>query len=162
MDMHLSLSPWQIRSVDAAPEKLWRVLEVKELLPDAAFQLVNVRRRGVGERLLGLGPNLLVGIELWCVSGEVVQMEAPTATQMQTHGFVSVDFGAVPQEHDFSPEVARQQAEELDDPLPDQLGELADRLDSADAREKATLEDEFVAGFYGKPLKRANAKNTKV
>ena len=45
---------------------------------------------------------------------------------------------------------------------PDQLGELADRLDSADVRKKATLEEEFVAGFYGKPLKRANAKNTKV
>jgi transcriptional regulator with XRE-family HTH domain len=44
---------------------------------------------------------------------------------------------------------------------PDQLGEIADRLDTADARKKARLEDEFVAGFYGKPLKRANAKNTK-
>jgi len=45
---------------------------------------------------------------------------------------------------------------------PDQLGELADRLDSADVREKATLEEKLVAGFYGKPLKRANAKITKV
>jgi transcriptional regulator with XRE-family HTH domain len=45
---------------------------------------------------------------------------------------------------------------------PDQLGGLADRLDSADVRERATREEEFVAGFYGKPLKRANAKNTKV
>jgi transcriptional regulator with XRE-family HTH domain len=44
---------------------------------------------------------------------------------------------------------------------PDQLGELADRLVSADLREKARLEEEFVAGFYGKPRKRANAKNTK-
>jgi len=44
---------------------------------------------------------------------------------------------------------------------PDQLGEIADRLDFAGARDKATLEEEFVAGFYGKPLKRANAKNSK-
>ena len=32
---------------------------------------------------------------------------------------------------------------------PGQLGEIADRLDAADAHEKARLEDEFVAGFYG-------------
>jgi transcriptional regulator with XRE-family HTH domain len=44
---------------------------------------------------------------------------------------------------------------------PDQLGEIADRLDTADAREKARLEEKFVAGFYGKPLKPADAKNTK-
>ena len=43
----------------------------------------------------------------------------------------------------------------------DQLGEIADRLDTADSREKATMEEEFVAGFYGKALKPANAKNTK-
>jgi transcriptional regulator with XRE-family HTH domain len=44
---------------------------------------------------------------------------------------------------------------------PDQLGEIADRLDTADAREKARLEEEFVAGFYGKPLKPAHAKSKK-
>ena len=47
-------------------------------------------------------------------------------------------------------------------PPVNQLGELADRLDSADVRRKATLEEELVAGFYGKPLKRSNAKNTTV
>jgi hypothetical protein len=61
---------------------------------------------------------VLVGIELWCVGGKVVRMKAPAATQIQTHGFVAVDFGAVPQEHDLSPEVPQQQTEELDDPLP--------------------------------------------
>jgi transcriptional regulator with XRE-family HTH domain len=44
---------------------------------------------------------------------------------------------------------------------PDQLGKIADRLDTADAREKARLEEEFVAGFYGRPFKRDHAKNTK-
>jgi transcriptional regulator with XRE-family HTH domain len=44
---------------------------------------------------------------------------------------------------------------------PDQLGKIADRLDTADAREKARLEEEFVAGFYGKPLSRRHAKNPK-
>jgi len=35
-------------------------------------------------------------------SREVVQMKAPAATQIHTHGFVAVDFGAVPQEHDLA------------------------------------------------------------
>jgi transcriptional regulator with XRE-family HTH domain len=45
---------------------------------------------------------------------------------------------------------------------PEQLGELADRLDSADILEKASLGEEFVAGFHGKPVRRAIAKNKKV
>ncbi len=44
---------------------------------------------------------------------------------------------------------------------PDRLGEIADRLDAADPSERVRLEEEFVAGFYGKRLKRANAKNPK-
>ncbi len=45
---------------------------------------------------------------------------------------------------------------------PAQLGKIADQLDSANARDKAQLEEEFVAGFYGKPVKPIHAKNPKV
>ena len=38
--MHLSLRPRQIRRVDAAPEKPWRMLQMEELVSDAVFQLV--------------------------------------------------------------------------------------------------------------------------
>jgi len=110
--------PRQFRGIDAAPKKPWRVLQVEKRVPDAVFQFVNGRRRRVCECLLGLSPNVLVGIELRCVGREVVQMKAPAATQIHTHGFVAVDFGAVPQEHDLAPEVPQQQAKELDDPLP--------------------------------------------
>src|SRR5580658_299343 len=118
MDMHLSLFPRQVRGIDAAPEKLRRLLQVEKDVPDTLFQLVNARRRRVSERLLGLCPDMLVGIELWSVGGEVVQMEATAATQIQTHGFVAVDFGAVPQKHDLSSEVPQRQAKELDDAFP--------------------------------------------
>jgi len=94
------------------------MLKVEEFLADAAFQFVDVRRRGVGECVLGLGPNMLVRIELRCVGGKVVQMEAPAATQIPSHGFVPMDFGAVPQEHNLTPEVSQQQPEKIDDPLP--------------------------------------------
>jgi transcriptional regulator with XRE-family HTH domain len=44
---------------------------------------------------------------------------------------------------------------------PKALGEIADRLEKADSSERAKLEEEFVAGFYGKAIKPANAKNPK-
>jgi transcriptional regulator with XRE-family HTH domain len=44
---------------------------------------------------------------------------------------------------------------------PEELGEIADRLDTSEDPEKGRLEEEFVAGFYGKPLKTADAKNKK-
>jgi len=117
MDMHSSLRPRQFRRVDAAPEKLWRMLQVEELLSDTGFQLVDVRRRRIGERSLGLGPNLFIGIEFRCVSREMMQMESPAATQVQADGLVPVDFGAVPQEHDLAAEVPEEQTQKLDDPL---------------------------------------------
>jgi transcriptional regulator with XRE-family HTH domain len=45
---------------------------------------------------------------------------------------------------------------------PTELGKIADQLDSANPRDKARLEEEFVAGFYGKPRKPIHAKNPKV
>src|SRR5664280_2253308 len=43
---------------------------------------------------------------------------------------------------------------------PAQLGTIADRFASADdEHEAAKLEDQFVEGFYGKPLKKAHAKD---
>jgi len=118
MDMHSGLVPRQFRGVDAAPEKPGRMLQVEKRLPDAAFQFVHGRWRSVGERLLGLGPDVLVRIELRCVGGKVVQVKAPAAMQILAHGFVPMDFGSVPQEHDLAPEVPQQQAERLDDSLP--------------------------------------------
>jgi hypothetical protein len=44
---------------------------------------------------------------------------------------------------------------------PAQLRKIVDKLDSANARAKAKLEEEFVAGFYG-PAKPIHAKNPKV
>lgn len=44
---------------------------------------------------------------------------------------------------------------------PDQLGGIADRLDGANTSERAGLEEQFVAGFYGRPLKSVHAKNPK-
>ena len=94
------------------------MLKVEQFLADAAFQFVDVRRRRVGECVLGLSPNMLVRIELRCVGRKVVQMKAPTAMKIHSHGFVSMDFGAVPQEHDLTLEMSQQQTEKLDDPLP--------------------------------------------
>jgi len=62
--------PRQFRGIDAAPKKPWRVLQVEKRVPDAVFQFVNGRRRRVCECLLGLSPNVLVGIELRCVAGK--------------------------------------------------------------------------------------------
>ena len=46
---------------------------------------------------------------------------------------------------------------------PAQLGKIADRFASADDdHEAAKLEDQFVEGFYGKPLKKAHAKDSAV
>ena len=45
---------------------------------------------------------------------------------------------------------------------PAQLGKIADKLEAANARDRAKLEEEFVAGFYGKPAKSIHAKNSKV
>jgi hypothetical protein len=44
---------------------------------------------------------------------------------------------------------------------PDQLGKMADRLDTDNSRGKAALKEELVVGFYGKPIKPAKVKNTK-
>jgi len=46
---------------------------------------------------------------------------------------------------------------------PKQLGKLADRYAAASDEQKvARLEDEIVAGFYGKPTNQPHAKNTEV
>ena len=98
MDMHSSLFPGQFRRIDAtpAPEKPWRVLQVRKRVRDAGFQFVDVGRRRVGKPLLGLGPNVLVRIELRSIGGKVVQMKSSAAMQIQTHGFVPMDLRAVP------------------------------------------------------------------
>lgn len=46
---------------------------------------------------------------------------------------------------------------------PVQLGKIADRYASArDEQEAARLENQFVEGFYGKPLKKTHAKDSAV
>ena len=46
---------------------------------------------------------------------------------------------------------------------PVQLGTIADRSASAgNERETAKLETQFLEGFYGKPLKKAHAKDSAV
>ena len=92
MDMNSGLLPRQLRRIDAAPEKPWRVLQVEKCVPDAVFQFVDVRRRRVSEPLLGLGPNLLVRIELRSVGGKMLQMKSSAAMQIPTHGFVPMDW----------------------------------------------------------------------
>jgi len=91
------------------------MLQLQELLPDAIFQLVNVRWRRIGESLLGLGPNMFIRIELRGVGGEVMQVEPPAATQIQADGFIPMDFGTVPKEYDLAAKVVQQQTEKLDD-----------------------------------------------
>ena len=117
MDMHSGLLPGQFRRIDATPEKPWRVLQVRKRVRDAGFQFVDVCWRRVGKPLLGLGPNVLVRIELRSIGGKVVQMKSSAAMQIQTHGFVPMDLRAVPQEDNFASKVAQQQTEKLDDPL---------------------------------------------
>lgn len=117
MDKDSDLLPRQFGRVDAAPEKPWRMLEAEKRLPDAVFQCVDGGRRRVGEGLFGLGPNLLVRVEFRRVSWKVVQVKAPAAAEVQAHGLVPMDFGAVPQKDDLTAEVAQQQTEELDHPL---------------------------------------------
>src|SRR5271154_2460117 len=116
MDMHSDLRPRQFRRVDAAPKKLWRMLQVEEFLPNTGFQLVDVLWCRIGERSFGLGPNLLIGIEFRRIGREVMKMEAAASTQVQADGLVPVDFGAVPQEHNLAAEVPEEQTKKLDDP----------------------------------------------
>ena len=109
MDMHSGLLPGQFRRIDATPEKPGRALQVGKRVRDAGFHSSMFVGVELASRLLGLGPNVLVGIELRSISGKVVQMKSSAATEIQTHGFVPMDLGAVPQEDDFASKVAQQQ-----------------------------------------------------
>ena len=63
-EMNSSLLSGVFRVIEASPEKPWRILKVVVLVPDAGFQVVDLRWRAVGEGSPGLGRNMLVRIEL--------------------------------------------------------------------------------------------------
>lgn len=77
-------------------------------MDDSLHQFVHVERAAVGEFSFGEGPNAFIGIELWSVSGKVLDVQAGVSTEEVSQRRPAVGGGVVQQNHDGTPEVAQQ------------------------------------------------------
>ena len=117
MDMPEGSLPWQFGGVNAAPKPVRRVLQPEENATQLPFQLGDRVGGAVGERLLCLGPNMFIRIELRRIGGKTMNVKPAAALQVGPHGLVAMDFPAIPQQDDLSTQMPQEQAKEADHPL---------------------------------------------
>jgi hypothetical protein len=69
----------------------------------------------IGQLALGLRPDELIRVELWRVPGKAVHVDAGMSLEKGPHVPTPMNLPAIPQQDEWSPQVAEQLAEERDD-----------------------------------------------
>jgi hypothetical protein len=69
----------------------------------------------IGQLALGLRPDELIRVELWRVPGKAVHVDAGMSLEKGPHVLTPMNLPAIPQQDEWSPQVAEQLAEERDD-----------------------------------------------
>ena len=93
---------------NAAPQFLGRGSKPIDRTNDIVHQLVHVERAAVGELAFGQRPHAFIGIELWSVSGKVLDVQAWMPTQELCQRSTVVRGGIVQQNDDGTAEVPQQ------------------------------------------------------
>ena len=93
---------------DAAPQFLWRGSKPVDGTDDIAHQLVCVEGTAVGQFSFCQRPHAFIGIELWSVSGKVLDVQTRMPTQELCQRSAVVGGGIVQQNDDGASEVPQQ------------------------------------------------------
>ncbi len=102
----------QVRLLDAATETPRGSADSVEPEPEMTSELVE---SPVRQRLLRELPHAFVGIELWGVAGEGVEVKAGEATTQGPNRLALVDRAPIPKQHHRAAEMAEQMPDEVAD-----------------------------------------------
>lgn len=105
----------KFRLVDAPPELGLGPTQLSEAFVECDRQFIEIIGATVGQCVVHLVPDALVGIEFRCIRREPFQVNPREATTELTNGFTLVGFPVVPYHDDMPAQMAKQVAEELAD-----------------------------------------------
>lgn len=97
-----ALFPWQLGEVDATPQQMRRVLQSKQDAVHRALEFADRVGRAISELVLGLRPDIFIGIELRRVGREAIDMQPAATLHVALDRVLSMDRAAVPQQDDVA------------------------------------------------------------
>lgn len=113
-----SFRPWQVRSIDAAPEKFLRTSDSPDRPSEILVEGGHVFRPPIGERPIGLRPDKLRRVELGGVGGEAEDLESRVVAEESLDFLAAVNGAPVPQEDHRPPQVPEEVVAERADLQP--------------------------------------------
>lgn len=107
-----TLLPRQIRLMYASPQQALGTSDSFNRAPDTMLQMVNGKWRCIREPLLGLRPDIFIGIDFRSVGGESVRMNPGMPMQESAHLAPAMNRSAIPYQFNRSPKLSQQLAQE--------------------------------------------------
>jgi hypothetical protein len=98
--------------MDASPQAALGTPDSFNRAPDAMLQMVNGKRRCIREPLLGLRPDIFIGIDFRSVGGESMRMNPGMPMQENAHLAPAMNRSAIPYQFNRSPKLSQQLAQE--------------------------------------------------
>jgi hypothetical protein len=106
--------PRQVRREDAGPQELLGAVDPTERAPQVSLQLSDVFRCAIGQVMLELAPDELVGIQLGGIGREPVNVQPRVPAQEHLHVVTLVNRPAVPEQFHGPAEVPKEVAKKHD------------------------------------------------
>lgn len=85
--------------MNARPKESLGVSDAMHSAAQSAAKLDNIFGRTIGQRVFGLGPYELIGVEFWGVGRQPMRMEPAVVAEELLDDCAPVDGAAIPQEH---------------------------------------------------------------
>ena len=115
--------------MNTRPEQRLRAPDFPDRPMHSFPEVLEVLGSRVGQSPFGLGPDELIGVELWSVGRERVDVEARMPLDKDADEGTAMDRTAVPQQNDVTSQVSEQMPEEADDLQAGDVGRVKPRVE---------------------------------
>lgn len=116
--------------MNTGPKKLLGVSDAMHGGAQSASKGDDILGRAIGQRVFGFGPHKLIGIDLWGIGRKLMYMEALALTNELLNDEAPVDRAAIPEQHNWSAQMAQQVVQETDDLHPGNVGAVETEVKS--------------------------------
>ena len=116
--------------MNTRPEQRLRASDLPDRPMYSFSEVLKVLGSRVGQSPFGLGPDELIGVELWSVGRERIDVEARVPLDKEADEGAAMDRPAIPQQNDVTSQVTEQMPEEADDLQTRDVGSVKPRVES--------------------------------